>query len=407
MFIACCAGHTEDWVYRVGQGEDAGCLDCEHDCCFYASDTELPGTVPISIGSAGEGDTWRHNVLEGEDAGINGWNHEFTIYVFQNQLPGTIPYAIGHYDMGDSGWKYRFSENCEDAGDNGWEHDFVFYTFPVNPEHVVPISVGLESEFWTTKVNIGVSATDNRFAHEFCFKALIEPSHKDAIPFSIGWAGEDDTKRFRLSAGDFAGDEGWEHEVTFWAFENEKPGTIPIALGHADYEEGGWKYRVMENCTDAGTQGWEHDTVFYAYPADTSLVMPVAFGYESEHWCTKVNPDCTSCDDCYYEPCDCFYVFRGPYPGTVPVSIGEAGNEDDHTLRSSVELGEDAGVNGWNHVATFYAFPEPKPGTIPIAVGHADFEEGGWKYKVVCDCEDAGTDGWEHHFVFYAYPQKK
>ena len=63
--------------------------------------------------------------------------------MFQDKVPGTIPYAIGHFDMGD-GWKYRFSENCEDAGDNGWEHDFVFYTFPVNPEHVIPISVGLE-----------------------------------------------------------------------------------------------------------------------------------------------------------------------------------------------------------------------------------------------------------------------
>merc|ERR1719505_127909 len=58
----------------------------------------------------------------------------------------------------------------------------------------------------------------------------------------MGSAGEGDTKRFRCSAGQFAGDDGWEHETTFWAFENEKPGTIPIALGHADYEEGGWNY---------------------------------------------------------------------------------------------------------------------------------------------------------------------
>ena len=46
-----------------------------------------------------------------------------------------------------------------------------------------------------------------------------------------------------------------------------KPGTVPIAVGHADYEvDGGWKYKVVADCDDAGTDGWEHHFVFYAYP---------------------------------------------------------------------------------------------------------------------------------------------
>ena len=39
-------------------------------------------------------------------------------------------------------------------------------------------------------MNVGVSANDDRFNHEFCFKALAEPSHPDAVPFSIGSAGK-------------------------------------------------------------------------------------------------------------------------------------------------------------------------------------------------------------------------
>lgn len=63
--------------------------------------------------------------------------------------------------------------------------------------------------------------------------------------------------------------------MVFHAFENEMPGTIPIAVGHAEYS-GGWKYRVSENSTFAGDKGWTHDFVFYAFPADTTLLMPVS-----------------------------------------------------------------------------------------------------------------------------------
>ena len=66
--------------------------------------------------------------------------------------------------------------------------------------------------------------------------------------------------------------------MSFYAFEQQKPGTIPIAVGHAEYSAG-WKYRVSEKCTFAGDNGWAHDFVFYAYPADTSLLMPVSMRF--------------------------------------------------------------------------------------------------------------------------------
>ena len=66
--------------------------------------------------------------------------------------------------------------------------------------------------------------------------------------------------------------------MEFYAFEEEKPSTLPIAVGHAKYSEG-LKYRVSENCTSVGDKGCIHDLVFYAYPADTSGLMPVGIKF--------------------------------------------------------------------------------------------------------------------------------
>lgn len=63
--------------------------------------------------------------------------------------------------------------------------------------------------------------------------------------------------------------------MVFHAFENQRLGTIPIAVGHAQYSEG-LKYRVSKNCTFAGGHGWTHDFVFYASLTDKSRLMPVS-----------------------------------------------------------------------------------------------------------------------------------
>ena len=193
--------------------------------------------------------------------------------------------------------------------------------------------------------------------------------------------------------------------MVFYAFEQQKPGTIPIAVGHATYS-GGWKFRVSENCTFAGDNGWTHDFVMYAYPADTSLLMQVAVGCDTEQWCSwlKAGP---RVQDHYFQHTFSFYGFRSPYPGTVPLSVGEAGDPYSRSLRSRLDQGTHAGGNGWNHVFTVYVFPSRKPGTVPIAVGHADFQKGGWKYMVSENCQDTGTQGWQNDFVVYAYPGRK
>lgn len=66
----------------------------------------------------------------------------------------------------------------------------------------------------------------------------------------------------------YAGESGWKDVFSVYVFPDRKPGTIPIAVGHADFAlgGGGWKYRVEQHCENAGTDGWEHDFVFYAYP---------------------------------------------------------------------------------------------------------------------------------------------
>jgi len=400
MMIPICVGHNSDWASRVGKGEHASSMGCTHDHLLYVSDSPADGLFPFSIGQAGGGEDWRHSIVEGTNAGGNGWNHNFTFYAFKTQVPGTLPYAVGHASS-SYGWKYRLSENLTFAGDNGWTHAFVFYAFPVNPDNMLPVSVGSNSRHWTARVVQGVSAKNHQFQHVFTFKALQNP-HADAVCFSVGGAGSGEHERHSLVRGGNASSNGWNHQMAFYAFEQQKPGTIPIAVGHAQYSAG-WKFRISENCTFAGDNGWTHDFVFYAYPADTSLLMPVSVGFESTHWCARVKMG-ELLQEFYFQHAFTFYGFRSPYPGTIPISFGEAGADHNHTLRTRVDNGPHAGGNGWNHVFTVYAFPNRKPGTVPIAVGHADFALGCWKYRVEQNCENAGTQGWCHDFVFYAYP---
>ena len=95
------------------------------------------------------------------------------------------------------------------------------------------------------------------------------------LGFLLG-AGEHE--RHKLVKGVSGSCNGWKHQMEFYAFEEEKPGTISIAVGHAKYSEG-LKYRVSENFISVGDKGWIHDLVFYAYPADTSCLMPIGIKF--------------------------------------------------------------------------------------------------------------------------------
>ena len=79
-----------------------------------------------------------------------------------------------------------------------------------------------------------------------------------------------------------------------------------------------------------------------------------------------------------------FYGFQTPYPGTIPISFGEAGADYNRTLRSSVVKGPCAYGDGWKHVFKVFAYADRKPGTISILVGLASFTlgGGGWKYRI-------------------------
>lgn len=63
---------------------------------------------------------------------------------------------------------------------------------------------------------------------------------------------------FIISGPDASGN-GWEHVLTFYAFNENRPGTIAISIGNADFEFGGWKYRVVKDSDSAEGDGWTHD----------------------------------------------------------------------------------------------------------------------------------------------------
>ena len=199
----------------------------------------------------------------------------------------------------------------------------------------------------------------------------------------------------------------WHQDFTFYAFSSKKEGTIPFTVSHIrNYWNGTDSLMCMKE-SRRNTSREESAFSFYVYPFDRSLLLDVAVGFESEYWCYTLRPGVFRFIDPRFEHEFTFSGFKSPYPGTLPISIGKAGAEHNHTLRNRVEFGNNAGNRGWEHEFIVYVFPKEEPGTIPIAVGHADFILGGWKYRVCENCKDAGTKGWTHDFVFYAYPHSR
>ena len=110
----------------------------------------------------------------------------------------------------------------------------------------------------------------------------------------------------------------------FYAFPHQVPGTIPYAVGHAQYE-GGWKYRMSENLTFAGDKGWTHDFVFYAFPVNPETMMPISVGSYSRHWTAKVVAGVTAKDD-LFQHVFTFKALEKPHPGSVPIAVGSSGD---------------------------------------------------------------------------------
>ena len=58
------------------------------------------------------------------------------------------------------------------------------------------------------------------------------------------------TNEYNFVQGEDAGDNGWTHDFVIHVYETQRPGTIPIAAGHADFSEGnfnGDRISVLSN----------------------------------------------------------------------------------------------------------------------------------------------------------------
>eukprot|EP00794_Sanderia_malayensis_P019106 gene19106-21022_t len=238
----------------------------KHVFTFKGLSEPHPGTIPISVGHTGETDDRRYRVSEGTSAGDLGWTHDFTFHAFEQERPGTIAIAVGHAGFRD-GWKYRVSQG-HFAGDAGWTHDFVFHAYPNDAAWLV--AVGSEKEHKCARVLQQDDQMDDQanYQHDFSFYAF-KKQYPGTVAIAVGEAGAVHNRTLRniVKQGTDAGGKGWTSSFVFYAHSHPKQGTIPVAVGHADFDLGGWKYRLCKNSTDANNgKEWNHDFVFHVYP---------------------------------------------------------------------------------------------------------------------------------------------
>ena len=133
-----------------------------------------------------------------------------------------------------------------------------------------------------------------------------------AQPYSVGYAADPD--RWRVHDSDFAGNFGWTHQFTFWAFPNNQnkipPGTKAYSVGYKKGLPEGWRYKLGKGRKVGGR--WIHQFTFWAYP-------------------------------------------KPGKPGTIPYSVGYI--NDRWGKRFKVRKGTFAGGRGWSHQFTFWALP--------------------------------------------------
>ena len=144
------------------------------------------------------------------------------------------------------------------------------------------------------------------------FLASSDVGRQTAKPYSVGYASAPDRWRVHDSAS--AGNFGWTHQFTFWAFPSEPnkipPGTKPYSVGYKTGLPEGWRYKLTKGRKVGGR--WAHQFTFWGYP-------------------------------------------RPGKQGTKPYSVGYT--NDRWGRRFKVREGTFAGGSGWNHQFTFWAFP--------------------------------------------------
>lgn len=112
----------------------------------------------------------------------------------------------------------------------------------------------------------------------------------------------------------FAGNYGWTHQFTFWAFPSEPnkipPDTKPYSVGYKTGLPEGWRYKLAQGRKLGGS--WIHQFTFWAYPNQGK-------------------------------------------PRTRSYSVGYA--NDKWGRRFKVKKGRNGGGGEWTHLFTFWAFP--------------------------------------------------
>lgn len=122
--------------------------------------------------------------------------------------------------------------------------------------------------------------------------------------------------------------EGWQHHLGFWAFKNQMPGTIRIAVGTADSPS-----RVMLNHPSEGQRFWNE--------GNTMGILGWNHAFD-------------------------FWVFESPQPGTIRICVGQADPNGCHRCfinhpkfdqKTWDETEVSMTVEGWEQYLEFWAYP--------------------------------------------------
>merc|ERR1712038_446316 len=136
-----------------------------------------------------------------------------------------------------------------------------------------PYSVGFANDPDRWRVHDSASAGNFGWTHEFTFYAF--PSEVNKIPpgtkaYSVGYKkGLPEGWRYKLAKGKKVGGR-WIHQFTFRAYSTAgKPGTQAYSVGYLN-DRWGRRFRVQKG-TNAGGGGWVHQFTFWAFPSSITL----------------------------------------------------------------------------------------------------------------------------------------
>jgi len=106
------------------------------------------------------------------------------------------------------------------------------------------------------------------------------------VPVAVGHARESYGVKYNIAVGkETAGGQGWTHEFSFKAYNNQTANTVPLCVGTTSTD---WRH-IVKWGVDASGNGWSHGAVCYVHPQHQHGTEAFTVSHHEPQWRWRIS----------------------------------------------------------------------------------------------------------------------